>query len=851
MLYSTTVLPPTVEHLPDGFAIGCSAPRLSWRLETTDPLWQATAYEIELTREGAAPESVKVESSEQVLVPWPFHELASRERAAVRVRVFAADGTATQYSAATTLEVGLLNSSDWSAQFISAPAGADDTAPILFRDIELDDVPSHARVYVTALGLYELTINGQRVGSDILTPGWTAYEHRLRFQTYDIGHLLRRGTNRIEALLGNGWYRGQLVSPGNRNLYGDRLALCLQLEATMAHGEVHTTVSDESWNSRESRLIFNDIYDGETRDLRNELDAPAPRAGVELLGYEGRLVSPEGPAMRVTERRPVAAVIASPNGSRILDFGQNVVGWVRVTNARGPAGSTVTVRHAEVLEGGELGTRPLRSAKATCTYILSGGSDTLEPCFTFHGFRYAEISGLDIDEVQIEAVVIGTDLRRTGWLKTSNPEVNRLVENIVWSTRGNFLDVPMDCPQRDERLGWTGDIQVFAPAAVTLFDTAGFLSSWLRDLAAEQFDDGGMPYVIPDVLRGMIPGDAAAGWGDAATLVPWAVYEQSADLELLRRQYPSMKAWVDKVDSVAGPEHLWGQGYQFGDWLDPGAPPEDAGQAKADPAVVATAYFFRSASVLARAAHRIGNMADASKYKELRERVRDAFLREYVSDDGVVRSDCQTVYALALAWDIIADHALRHRLGVRLEQLVREAGYCVSTGFLGTPVILEALTRSGHSDAAVRMLLNRERPSWLYAVSLGATTIWERWDSMLPDGSINPGAMTSFNHFAYGAIADWMFRRLAGVTALSVGYREVQIEPMVTDHLNSVEARVDTAYGRIVAGWSVIDGTMRVSATIPAGTSGRILLPDGSEHHVSHGTHRFVSELSRATRSAE
>ncbi len=412
-------------------------------------------------------------------------------------------------------------------------------------------------------------------------------------------------------------------------------------------------------------------------------------------------------------------------------------------------GDEVIVRHAEVLEDDELGIRPLRAAKATDTYLVAGsGEEILEPALTFHGFRYAEVTGVpELRSEDIDAVVVGSDLRRTGWFTSSHELLNRFHDNVVWSMRGNFLDVPTDCPQRDERLGWTGDIQVFAPTAMFLFDTAGFLSSWLGDLRAEQHPDGSVPFVVPDVLRDHSP--AAAAWGDAATIVPWVLYQRTGDRGILARQLPSMCRWVDKVAELAGPDLLWSGGFQFGDWLDPTAPPDHPGKAKADPDVIATAYLARSAQIVATAARVLHRLDVADQYAALARAVRTSFAHAYVTPGGRVLSDAQTVYALAIMWDLLPSEEQRDEAGRRLADLVRESGYRISTGFVGTPLVADALTTTGHADVAYRLLLQTECPSWLYPVTMGATTIWERWDSMLPDGSINPGEMTSFNHYAH------------------------------------------------------------------------------------------------------
>ena len=830
--------------------LGTATPRLSWKISTAEVDWCSDRYEIESTTSDGRVEAMTVEDGGQLLVPWPFRALQSREQVTVRVRV-GSDLGWTAFSAALTIETGLLDPSDWAATCISPQTlgGLEGGAPVLFQRIWLPQSPVRARLYVSALGLYEFSIDGERVGDQVLTPGWTAYQHRLRYQTYDVTDQIGAGELRLAALLGNGWYRGQLVWPGNRSSYGDRLGLIAQLELEFADGSQQTVVTDNSWRAAPSPILFDDLYDGQRTDLQIAASPDhrqaEPTASLDL--DPGTLVAPSGPPVRVTEVMPARSILVTSSGAQVVDFGQNIVGWVRLTVRGGRRADRVVVRHAEVLEHGELGTRPLRSAKATSEYILSGAdTEILQPTFTFNGFRYAEVSGvadLQLDDVQ--ALVLGTDLQRTGWFETSDPQLNRLHQNVVWSMRGNFLDIPTDCPQRDERLGWTGDLQVFAPAACYLFDTAGFLSGWLEDLAAEQHPDGGVPYVIPDVLRG--PVSAAAGWSDAATLVPETLYRFSGDRSVLERQYRSMCAWAQKVIAISDESGLWTTGDQFGDWLDPTAPPENAAAAQADPAVVATAYFARTLRAVADTAAVLGLTTDAVDYRAHEERVRAAFIQAYVDADGLVVSDCQTVYALVLCWDLFLDQRQRYGAAGRLAELVEQAGYTVSTGFLGTPLILQALTESGRSDLAYAMLMQTECPSWLYAVTMGATTIWERWDSMLPDGSINPGSMTSFNHYAYGAVADWLHRDVAGIDAVEPGYRRIRIRPVLPPAcygLTQVEARHESGYGTIAVRWAIDDDIFTLTVEVPYGVTADVWLPGAREPRiVRHGHHRFAQPM--------
>ena len=830
------------EHRTDEdhvLGIGTATPRLSWIVPEADAAFVEEAYEVEVIREGSAPQVVHVTSREQVLVPWPAAPLTSREAVRVRVRVRGA-GMRSAWSDPATVEAGLLRADDWTARFISPRdlGGLGAPAPVLRSLLELPDGIVKARLYATAHGLYEARLNGHRVGDQVLAPGWTSYAHRLRYQTYDVTDLVREGGNELEVLLGNGWFRGRLgFGAGRRAVYGDRLALLAQLEVTTADGAVHVLRTDPSWTAHESGVMADDLYDGQRTDLRPRTDHRTD--SVEALdGDLARLVAPDGPPVRVTQTLPAVAVFTSPSGATLVDFGQNLVGWVRLL-VRGQApNQEVVIRHAEVLEHGELGVRPLRTAKATDSYLLAGGPlEVLEPSLTFHGFRYAEIRGLpEVRPEDVEAVVVGSDLRRTGWFSSSDPLLNRFHENVVWGMRGNFLDVPTDCPQRNERLGWTGDLQVFTPTASFLFDSAGFLSSWLADLVAEQRPDGSVPFVVPDVLDTREP--AAAAWGDAATLVPWILYQRTGDVGLLVRQLPSMRAWVDHIAGLAGADRLWTGGFQFGDWLDPTAPPDAPYKAQADPDVIATAHLARSAEVVGLAAAVVGDADMADKYTRLAGEVGEAFAHEYVTAGGRVLSDCPTVYALALEWALLPTEGQRHHAGDRLADLVRASGFRISTGFVGTPLVTDALTNSRHLDVAYRLMLQTGCPSWLYAVTMGATTVWERWDALLPDGAINPGQMTSFNHYAFGAVADWLHRIVAGLAPAAPGYRELLVRPAVACNLDSASARHRTPYGDAEVSWERSDGRLRLQVVVPVGATATVHVPGRSEPtRVGHGTH--------------
>ena len=858
-------------HHPGVIGVGESRPRLSWQVATAPEGYVQQRYEVETVVDdpvSSAPRRTRVvvESGEQVFVPWAGPELQSRQRATVRIRVAGEDGGWSAWSDAAAVETGLLHPDDWSAQFIEArwyedsPTGArhhavypDRRPPLFRREFTLEDGIRSARLYVSAHGLAEFEINGTRVGRDALVPGWSSYGNRLRYATYDVSEHLNPGANALGAWTGDGWYRGRIgFEGGTWDIYGDRIGVLAQLEVVTSGGERVTVATGPGWTASTGPILSSGIYDGETYDARL---APAgwsspdfrrkwsPVAVREsdlaiLAAHDGHLV-------RSDDVLDAVAVHERPDGRRIIDFGQNHTGRLRV-RVEGAAGTRIQFRHAEVLQDDELCTRTLREAAQTDTLVLAGDPIVWEPRFTIHGYRYVEVTGWpgEIAPGAIRSLVHNTPMDRTGWFWCSDPDLQRLHDNIVWSMRSNFVDVPTDCPQRDERLGWTGDVNLFMPAGAWIYRTSGMLSDWLRSLTAEQRHYGSVPWYVP-----FVPGNdywdaykPGAVWGDVAVMLPYLLFERHGDLELLRRQYDSARAWVDLVDEHAGASHIWESDWQAGDWLDPAAPPENPLASRTDPYLIATAYFARTTHLLARTASVLGYASDAARYGALAAEVRRAFVDRYLEDDGLATSDTQTAHALILVFDLCPDRA--ESLGRRLAQLVEDAGCVISTGFVGTPIICDALVIAGRPDLAYRLLLQRECPSWLYPVTMGATTSWERWDSMLPDGSVNPGDMTSFNHYALGAIADWLYRHVAGLNAEAPGFRVARIAPRPGGGLDSAGARHETPYGPLEVRWVMKDGGATIDFTVPVGVTAVLDLPGTPKHGFMHGSHSV--ELSAA-----
>jgi alpha-L-rhamnosidase len=862
---SVTVDTPRIEHHRHPLGIGEDRPRISWRISQAPAGWRQLAYRLLVTR-GGSEEIFDVESADQILVPWPDRALTSREQASVRVSVRGEDADWSPWSPATTLEAGLLLPEDWTAlpvgAFWNEDPESDDRRPSLVRrEFTVRDGLVRARLYASAHGLYEAELNGLRIGNDALSPGWTVYRSRPRYRTYDVGDLLVPGDNTLGAWLGDGWYRGRLGWRGGfRNVFGDDLSFLGQLELEYADGSRETVATDTSWRVAPSPILRSGIYDGEDYDAREEqsgwstaqFDASSWQPVAVRHRDHATLVAPTAPPVRCTQEVLPVDVRSTPSGKLIVDFGQNLVGRIRI-RVSGTRGRTVTLRTAEVLQEGELYTRPLRGARSSDSYTLAGREpgETWEPRFTFHGFRYVEVAGWpgdlesDARDGAIVARVYHTDLERAGWLETSDASLNRLHENVVWGMRGNFVDIPTDCPQRDERVGWTGDIQVFGPTAATLFDVSGMLAGWLRDVAIEQLPDGTVPWYVPVIPAHAMwtPIRPGAAWGDVAVLLPWTLYQRFGDARILGDQYESARAWVDLIARRAGDSRLWDSDFQLGDWLDPAAPPQDPADARTDRHLVATAYFARSARVVSEMAEVLGRSDDHATYGRLADEVAAAFAGAYLDEHGRMSSDAQTAYALALRFDLIPDARRCLQAGDRLAELVAESDNRIATGFVGTPLVNDALTASGHLESAYDLLLERGCPSWLYQVDMGATTVWERWDSLLPDGTVNPGTMTSFNHYALGAVADWMYRVVAGLAPAEPGYRRIRFAPRPGGGLTSARARHLTPYGEVAIAWTLEEGRLRVAMTVPFGTRAVFDPGDSEPEELEPGTHERTLQL--------
>ncbi len=829
-------------------------PRLSWQLQADGRGVLQTAYQVRVTS-GDAPlwDSGRVESGQSIHVPYGGPALTSGQRCEWRVRVWTNDGSASEWSEAARWEMGLLAPADWTAQWIEPDIKEDvsvsNPCPLLRKTFSTDGAIKAARLYVTCHGLYEAELNGQKAGAEVLAPGWTVYDSRLQYQAYDVTDQLVAGENALGVTLADGWYRGNLGFRGQRNTYGDKLALLLQLKVEYADGRVQWVCSDGTWKASTGPTLDADIYNGESYDARLEKSGWS-RAGFDDAGWAGVKVvehpkdvlgAPAGPPiLKIQEIKPLE-IITTPEGDTVIDMGQNMVGWARL-KVQGQAGQTVTLRFAEVLDKeGNFYTANLRSAKQTDTYTLKGGGvEVWEPRFTFHGFRYVAVSGypgeLTLDS--LTGIVVHSDITPIGGWESDNPMLNQLQHNIQWGQKGNFVDVPTDCPQRDERLGWTGDAQAFVRTACFNMDVAGFFTKWLRDLAVEQGDDGSVPFVIPNVMRrGRRGGGASAAWADAATICPWTIYLCYGDTRILEEQYASMKAWVGYIEAQAGDSYLWQTGFHFGDWLSFNSPDPGGSSAITDKDLIATAFFAYSTHLVQQAAEVLGKTEDAQRYAKLLQNIKAAFLKEYVTPNGRVANNTQTAYVLALMFDLLPQEG-RADAARRLAADVRRRNNHLSTGFVGTPYLCYVLGQNGQLDVAYDLLNQDSYPSWLYPVKMGATTIWERWDGIKPDGTFQDEGMNSFNHYAYGAIGEWMVRVVAGleVDPLRPGYKHILVQPQPGGRLGKVKAKLNTMYGKVKVAWQVTDeGTFVLHAAVPANTTATVRIPRSQVADVTEG----------------
>lgn len=681
---------------------------------------------------------------------------------------------------------------------------------------------------ITALGVYEAKLNGERVGDFILAPGWTSYLNRLQVQSYDVTNLLKT-ENSLEVTVGQGWRAIANKRDGSDFLGYRDTALIAELTIVYADGTAESIVTDSSWTARESKLRYTNIYDGDIYDATFKAGSARHCICVDL--EKDMLIPQEGEKIVEHERMPALQIIKTPAGETVIDFGQNMTGYVEF-RIKGTPGAQATISHGETLDcDGNFYNANYRSADAQIKFVCDGEEHTYKSALTFFGFRYIRLENWP-DEIKKEnftAIVVHSDIRRTGYFECSDEAVNRLFKNIIWGQKGNFLDVPTDCPQRDERLGWTGDAQVFVRTASLNFDVERFFKKWLHDLAADQGRDGCVPHVIPNIFDDM---GGSSAWSDAAVICPWEIYRTYGDKAVLEEQFDSMKAWIDWMRERSENGRRSG-GFHFGDWLGLDSP-EGSYKGSTPEDLIATAYYKYSTELFIKAAHALGR--DVVEYENIPTEAAKAFRREYM-ENGRVKNATQTACVLALYFDITDDRAAT---AAQLNELVKRAGH-LETGFVGTPYLLHALSDNGYAGTAYDLLLRREYPSWLYPISKGATTVWEHWDGIKPDGTMWSTDMNSFNHYAYGAVADWMYGAAAGINSDPdrPGFEHIIFRPVTDRRLDFVKASIDTRRGNVASEWRRENGRIKYIFTVPEGCCASAVI-GGEKHEVGAGTHEFL-----------
>lgn len=833
------------EYRVNPLGIDVTKPRLSWVLDCRQRSAAQSAYQIlaagseeNLGRNnGDLWDSGKVSSDQSNQVVYEGKSLTSRMHCCWKVRVWDKDNKVSAWSEPASWTVGLLEPGDWQAKWIGYDAEPPASyqkelvlppPPYLRKTFFVSKPVERATVYASALGLYELHINGKRVGKDYFTPGWTDYTKRVYYQSYDVTNLLTRGGNAVGAILADGWYAGYIGFGKKREHYGDKPRLCVQLEIEYTDGSRQTIATGKSWKAAYGPLLEADFLMGETYDSSKENPdwctywfndaAWAPAAVTDRI--EGKLQAYPGVTVQKILQINPKKRTEPAKGVYVFDMGQNFAGWVRL-KVQGRAGTKVVLRFAEILNpDGTIYTTNLRAARCTDTYMLKGkGREIWEPRFTYHGFRYVEVTGYPgkpgLDA--ITGVVVHSDTPPAGAFECSNPMVNQLYKNIVWSQRGNFIEIPTDCPQRDERLGWTGDAQIFIRTATYNMDVAAFFTKWLVDLEDAQTPEGAFPDVAPHKVA---MGSGVPAWGDAGVICPWTIYEVYGDTRVLEKHYESMKKWIAYLEKNS--KDLLRPAYGYGDWVSIASDtPKD---------VIATAYFAHSTHLVSKAAAVLGKSDEAEQYENLFERIKEAFNKAYVSQDVRVKGETQTCYLLALYFDLLPDDK-RPRAAQHLVEAVEAKNWHLSTGFVGLSYLLPTLTQTGHLDIAYRLLANDTFPSWGYSIKNGATSIWERWDGWTEDKGFQDPGMNSFNHYAFGSVGRWLFNTVAGIDTDGPGYKKIVIHPR-PGGITSAKASYESIYGRIVSDWRLKDGTFSLNVTIPPNTTATVYIPAGSAESV-------------------
>ena len=821
-------------------------PRLSWVVECDANPKSTTSIEVSTCPDFTSV-LYKSDAGQEVdsLCFVPALNLAPRTRYHWRVTIHTDSGTVTNQAWFETAK----ENEPWAAKWIS-PATEPERHPILFTGFNVENPIASARAYICGVGLYYLALNSKTAGDEVLAPGLCAYDKWLPYQTYDITGFVNPGKNTVEINLGNGWYKGRYGLHRKGFQYGKEFAAICEIVITYEDGTQHRIVTDTTWQSKLSTITDSNIFDGEYRD---DTLAPGTPQPVKETDIPLSLLQPRrSPPMAIMHRIKPIEVIHTPAGEVVLDMGQNMVGWFEFT-CKAPKGSNIHLQFGEVLQEGNFYRDNLRGALCEFKYVSDGNEKAVTQAYTFYGSRYVKLTDWhqEVNPEDFTGLVIYSKLRPTGSIKTSNEKVNKLFENTLWGQRGNFLDVPTDCPQRDERMGWTGDAQVFFGTAAYNMDVAAFFAKFCYDLMQEQETFGGnVPVVIPrhDVVQA-----GSCAWGDAATIIPWNHYIRYGDKSILQRQYPSMKAWVDHIrsrDAITGNTRLWKGDFHFCDWLAlDNEDPIGNRFGGTENTYLASCFYRYSSMLVAKAARVLGKTQDAEFYEGLSEAVRVAIVDEYVTASGRLALTTQTAYILALHMDIMPEK-WRDKTAHALSLKMKESGFHLRTGFIGTSYLCRVLSATGSNNIAYRLLLHEDFPSWLYAVNMGATTIWERWNSILPDGSISDTGMNSLNHYTYGSITEWMYRDAAGIDPIEEypGFRKFRLAPKPDAQLMGIQAEYHSPVGTIKSAWEYTEpGVIKYSFTVPYGATALLTLPPGqgdiANQELPPGVHNFSIKL--------
>lgn len=845
----------TVEHLSRDCVTDCEQPRVSFQIESD-------RQNVSLKKAKIWVGDWSTETESQILVPYTGKKLNPFTEYPVVVKVMDDKGEAAE--AVTSFETGRMGTA-WKAQWITdgeyyfTEKKISPKTMTFRKKIACSKKVTKARLYATALGIYEMTLNGEKVGDIYFAPGFTSYKHQLQYQTYDVTEQLKSSEgmeNELIAVVGGGWAVGSFTYKRVNRNYADRQALLCELRITYEDGSEEIIGTDESWEvTLDGAVRETEFYNGEIYDATVDMDKIAwHKASREQVKLQPEILAQYGAPVKAHEVFHPVSVTKAPSGVVIYDFGQNFAGVISA-KIKGKKGQKITFRHAEILMDGELFTKPLRSAKQEAVYICKDGEQTWSPRMTYMGFRYVSMEGAAEEDVELSAIALYSDVEDNGEFSCSNELVNKLQSSIRWGAKSNFVDIPTDCPQRDERMGWTGDIALFSPTAAYNFDMSRFLEKWFKDVRSEQNKGGGIPVTVPLVV---VPGQweimipmAVDHWGDACILAPWAEYKMRGDLGLLKTMYPTMKRYMKACKfwagfgSVGKHKYIWKLLHHYGDWCAPGIGMWAwMGRGK----WTATACMSHSSKILSQIAELLGEKEDAVYYRNLSEKTAEAYRDLLMEKDCTVKKEFQTAYVLPLYYGMLSDED-KKKTAAHLARIVRENDYHIATGFPGTPYILFALADNGYEEDAFKMLMTDTCPSWLYEMKVGGTTIWERWDALREDGTCNTGeddgtgGMVSFNHFSYGAVGDFLYRRIAGIETLSGGGKEVRIAPMVGGGLTQARGVVNTAYGKVTSEWWINDGKFTLHVDIPCSTTAIVKLPGGEEKKLGSGSYTLEEKL--------